>query len=115
MDTERPIEEPAPGRLEAPEPRNHARPRRPLRTGPSGLPLSRRLPPSAPPRPITSPQSFADDDKPVRPPLITPQPRDPHTSFTDGLAATIDWYRANEDWWRGMKAATEATYAKAGQ
>lgn len=37
-----------------------------------------------------------------------------YTSFEDGLAATIDWYRANEDWWRPMKAATEAKYAKAG-
>ena len=36
-------------------------------------------------------------------------------SFEDGLAATIDWYRANEDWWRPMKAATEANYAKVGQ
>ncbi|MFT3877753.1 MAG: dTDP-glucose 4,6-dehydratase [Propioniciclava sp.] len=41
----------------------------------------------------------------------TPQ----YTSFRDGLAATIDWYRANEDWWRPMKAATEAKYAKTGQ
>ena len=38
-----------------------------------------------------------------------------YTSFEDGLAATIDWYRANEDWWRPMKAATEAKYAKTGQ
>ena len=35
-----------------------------------------------------------------------------YTSFEDGLAATIDWYRANEDWWRPMKAATEAMYAE---
>ena len=38
-----------------------------------------------------------------------------YTSFEDGLAATIDWYRANEDWWRPMKQATEAKYAKTGQ
>ena len=38
-----------------------------------------------------------------------------YTSFEDGLAATIEWYRNNEDWWRPMKAATEAKYAKAGQ
>ncbi|BEH02589.1 dTDP-glucose 4,6-dehydratase [Brooklawnia propionicigenes] len=38
-----------------------------------------------------------------------------YTSFEDGLAATIDWYRANEQWWRPMKAATEAKYAKVGQ
>ncbi len=41
----------------------------------------------------------------------TPTYRD----FRSGLAATIDWYRANEDWWRPMKAATEAKYAKTGQ
>ena len=38
-----------------------------------------------------------------------------YTSFEDGLAATIDWYRANEAWWRPMKAATEAKYAQTGQ
>ena len=38
-----------------------------------------------------------------------------YTSFEDGLAATIDWYRTNEDWWRPMKEATEAKYAKTGQ
>lgn len=36
-----------------------------------------------------------------------PQYRD----FRSGLAATIDWYRDNESWWRPMKAATEAAYA----
>ncbi|MGC4153328.1 MAG: dTDP-glucose 4,6-dehydratase [Propionicimonas sp.] len=40
-----------------------------------------------------------------------PQYRD----FEAGLAATIDWYRANEDWWRPMKQATEAKYAATGQ
>ena len=38
-----------------------------------------------------------------------------YTSFEDGLAATIDWYRANESWWRPIKAATEAKYARTGQ
>jgi len=38
-----------------------------------------------------------------------------YTSFEDGLAATIDWYRTNEAWWRPMKAATEAKYARTGQ
>ena len=38
-----------------------------------------------------------------------------HTDFAEGLRATIDWYRANEDWWRGAKEATEAKYAKQGQ
>jgi dTDP-glucose 4,6-dehydratase len=41
------------------------------------------------------------------------QPR--YRDFESGLAATIDWYRANEAWWRPMKQATEAAYAKAGQ
>ena len=31
--------------------------------------------------------------------------------FRSGLADTIDWYRANEAWWRPMKAATEAKYS----
>jgi dTDP-glucose 4,6-dehydratase len=35
--------------------------------------------------------------------------------FESGLAATIDWYRGNEAWWRPMKQATEAKYAAAGQ
>jgi dTDP-glucose 4,6-dehydratase len=35
--------------------------------------------------------------------------------FESGLAATIDWYRDNEAWWRPMKQATEAKYAAAGQ
>ncbi|MCW3158754.1 dTDP-glucose 4,6-dehydratase [Micropruina sonneratiae] len=41
------------------------------------------------------------------------EPRFP--DFRSGLADTIDWYRANEAWWRPMKAATEAKYAKTGQ
>jgi dTDP-glucose 4,6-dehydratase len=35
--------------------------------------------------------------------------------FTAGLAATIDWYRENESWWRPQKARTEAQYAAQGQ
>ena len=38
-----------------------------------------------------------------------------YTSFEEGLAATIEWYRDNEDWWRPMKAATEAKYERTGQ
>jgi dTDP-glucose 4,6-dehydratase len=30
--------------------------------------------------------------------------------FAAGLANTIDWYRANEAWWRPQKAETEARY-----
>ena len=38
-----------------------------------------------------------------------------YQDFEAGLAATIDWYRNNEAWWRPQKAATEAKYAKTGQ
>ncbi|MBO1750966.1 dTDP-glucose 4,6-dehydratase [Actinotalea sp. BY-33] len=38
-----------------------------------------------------------------------------YSSFRDGLAATIDWYRANEAWWRPQKDATEAKYAQLGR
>ncbi|WP_145230230.1 dTDP-glucose 4,6-dehydratase [Rudaeicoccus suwonensis] len=31
--------------------------------------------------------------------------------FAAGLHATIEWYRANEEWWRPQKAAAEAKYA----
>lgn len=37
------------------------------------------------------------------------------TRFEDGLAATIDWYRANEPWWAPGKDAVEAFYATKGQ
>ena len=37
------------------------------------------------------------------------------TNFREGLQATIDWYRNNEQWWRPMKQATEAMYAAKGQ
>ena len=38
-----------------------------------------------------------------------------YPDFTAGLAATVDWYRRNEAWWRPQKAATEAKYAQVGQ
>lgn len=41
------------------------------------------------------------------------QPR--YTTFRDGLAATIEWYQANESWWRPQKDATEAKYAQLGR
>lgn len=41
----------------------------------------------------------------------TPTYRD----FETGLAATIDWYRTNEDWWAPSKDATETFYASKGQ
>ncbi|WP_413318791.1 dTDP-glucose 4,6-dehydratase [Agrococcus sp. 1P02AA] len=36
------------------------------------------------------------------------------TDFEAGLRDTIEWYRANEGWWRPQKAAAEAKYAQAG-
>ena len=37
-----------------------------------------------------------------------------HADFAKGLAATIEWYRRNEAWWRPVKEATEARYAELG-
>ena len=37
------------------------------------------------------------------------------TEFRAGLKETIDWYRANESWWRPVKATTEAKYLARGQ
>lgn len=38
-----------------------------------------------------------------------------YTDFESGLRATVDWYKANEAWWRPAKQATEAKYAAQGQ
>ena len=38
-----------------------------------------------------------------------------HTDFEAGLAATIEWYRANEAWWAPLKDAAEAAYAERGR
>lgn len=38
-----------------------------------------------------------------------------YLNMRDGLQATIDWYKANEAWWKPHKEATEAAYAKQGQ
>jgi dTDP-glucose 4,6-dehydratase len=38
-----------------------------------------------------------------------------HTDFDEGLSETIDWYRANESWWRPLKDAAEARYEERGQ
>lgn len=38
-----------------------------------------------------------------------------YVDFRDGLEATIDWYRANEAWWRPRKEATERKYAQLGR
>lgn len=37
------------------------------------------------------------------------------TNFEQGLSATIDWYKANENWWRPQKAATESKYKQLGR
>jgi dTDP-glucose 4,6-dehydratase len=41
------------------------------------------------------------------------QPR--YGDFRTGLAATIDWYRHNEWWWKPQKDATEARYQQLGR
>ena len=38
-----------------------------------------------------------------------------HTTFRDGLAATVEWYRSHEAWWRPQQAASEARYAADGR
>ncbi len=40
---------------------------------------------------------------------------EPTYDFTSGLAATVDWYRENEAWWRPQKDATEQKYAVLGR
>lgn len=37
------------------------------------------------------------------------------TDFKSGLQHTIDWYTANQGWWRAEKASVEAKYEKNGQ
>jgi dTDP-glucose 4,6-dehydratase len=38
-----------------------------------------------------------------------------YSDFEEGLAATVEWYRSNEDWWAPAKDATEAFYARLGR
>jgi len=38
-----------------------------------------------------------------------------YENFRAGLEATVDWYRANEAWWRPQKDATEAKYSQLGR
>jgi dTDP-glucose 4,6-dehydratase len=38
-----------------------------------------------------------------------------HTDFTEGLRATIEWYRENESWWGPLKAGIEARYEQWGR
>ena len=44
-----------------------------------------------------------------------PRYTDNQTGMRDGLNQTIDWYKANEAWWKPQKDAVEAAYAKQGQ
>jgi len=37
------------------------------------------------------------------------------TNFRDGLKNTVEWYKANEAWWRPAKNATEAKYKQLGR
>jgi dTDP-glucose 4,6-dehydratase len=55
---------------------------------------------------------YANDSTKIRTELGW-QPR--YTNFRDGLAATIEWYRANREWWEPAKLAVEASYAAKGQ
>lgn len=38
-----------------------------------------------------------------------------YTNLREGLVATIEWYKTNEDWWKAQKAEVEAKYAERGQ
>lgn len=38
-----------------------------------------------------------------------------YTNLEEGLKATIEWYKANESWWKDKKDSVEAAYAKQGQ
>lgn len=38
-----------------------------------------------------------------------------YRNFAEGLRATIDWYRDNEQWWAPQKDATEAKYTELGR
>ncbi|QQG49769.1 MAG: dTDP-glucose 4,6-dehydratase [Candidatus Berkelbacteria bacterium] len=38
-----------------------------------------------------------------------------YADFREGLLATIEWYKANESWWKEHKEAVEAAYKQRGQ
>lgn len=38
-----------------------------------------------------------------------------YTNFTDGLTATIEWYKQNNAWWQPLKDEVESKYKKQGQ
>jgi dTDP-glucose 4,6-dehydratase len=33
----------------------------------------------------------------------------PRIPFDEGIAATVNWYRTNESWWRPLKAKAEVS------
>ena len=39
----------------------------------------------------------------------------PRFTFEEGLQQTVDWFKENEDWWKPIKAETEAKYAERNQ
>ena len=41
--------------------------------------------------------------------------RPTYPDLESGLARTVEWYEANQDWWQPVKAATEARYEEVGQ
>ncbi|MBX4191157.1 dTDP-glucose 4,6-dehydratase, partial [Candidatus Saccharibacteria bacterium] len=38
-----------------------------------------------------------------------------YTDFKSGLADTIEWFKANENWWKPQKAVTESKYKELGR
>ena len=38
-----------------------------------------------------------------------------NNGMVEGLKATVEWYRNNEDWWKAHKEKIEAAYAEKGQ
>ncbi|MDP3997803.1 MAG: dTDP-glucose 4,6-dehydratase [bacterium] len=40
---------------------------------------------------------------------------EPQHTFAQWLQKTVDWYRANESWWRPLKAESEKMYKQSGQ
>ncbi len=39
----------------------------------------------------------------------------PKYNFHEGISQTVEWYKANEAWWKPQKEATEAKYKELGR